>query len=151
MTAGTHCILHNENTLQKAYGLDASQSGKNEVWSWSVFIYFYLKKKSTFSFTQKYIVKVFPYLFFCIKKLFIFNWRIIALQYCVGFCHISTWISHSYTYVRSLLNLPPTPSHPSWRSQSPSLSSLSHIPNRHWLSILHMIVCRFPCYFLHSF
>ena len=25
---------------------------------------------------------------------FIFNWRIIALQYCVGFCHISTWNSH---------------------------------------------------------
>ena len=24
----------------------------------------------------------------------IFNWRIIAFQYCVGFCHISTWISH---------------------------------------------------------
>ena len=26
--------------------------------------------------------------------LFIFNWRIVALQYCVGFCHTSTWISH---------------------------------------------------------
>ena len=25
---------------------------------------------------------------------FIFNWRIIALQYCVGCCHILTWISH---------------------------------------------------------
>ena len=24
------------------------------------------------------------------------NWRIIALQYCVGFFHISTWISHRY-------------------------------------------------------
>ena len=28
----------------------------------------------------------------------IFNWRIIALQ-CVGFWHISTWISHRYTYI----------------------------------------------------
>jgi len=26
---------------------------------------------------------------------FIFNWRIITLQYCVGFCHTSKWISHS--------------------------------------------------------
>ena len=26
--------------------------------------------------------------------LFIFNWRIVALQYCVGFCHTSTWICH---------------------------------------------------------
>ena len=29
--------------------------------------------------------------------LFIFNRRIIALQYCVGFCHTSTWISRRYT------------------------------------------------------
>ena len=42
----------------------------------------------------------------------IFNGKIIALQYCVGFCHTATWISHRYTYVPSLLNLPPT-SHPS--------------------------------------
>ena len=42
-----------------------------------------------------------------LKKV-IFNWRIVALQYCVGFCHLSTWISHRYTYVSSLLNLPPT-------------------------------------------
>ena len=40
-----------------------------------------------------------------------FNWRIIALQYCVGFCHTSTWISHRYIYVPSLLKLAPT-SHP---------------------------------------
>ena len=24
----------------------------------------------------------------------IFHWKIIAFQYCFGFCHISTWISH---------------------------------------------------------
>ena len=30
----------------------------------------------------------------------------VALQYCVGFCHISTWISHWYMYVSLLLNLP---------------------------------------------
>ena len=42
--------------------------------------------------------------------LFIFNWKIIALQYCVGFWN-TTWISHRYVYIPSLLNLPPT-SHP---------------------------------------
>ena len=36
-----------------------------------------------------------------------FYWRIIALQNCVVFCQTSTWISHRYTYVPSLLNLPP--------------------------------------------
>ena len=42
---------------------------------------------------------------------FIFHWKITGLRCCVGFCHISTWISHRYTCVPSLLNLPPT-SHP---------------------------------------
>ena len=54
---------------------------------------------------------------------FIFNWRIIALQYRVGFCQTSTWISHRYTYVSSLLNLPPhaTP-------LGCSVQSLSRVP-----------------------
>ena len=46
------------------------------------------------------------------------HWRTIALQYCVGFCHPSAWISHRCTYVPSLLNLPPPPT-PSRLSQSP--------------------------------
>ena len=29
-----------------------------------------------------------------VVNLFIFNWRVIALQYCVGFCHTTTWINH---------------------------------------------------------
>ena len=41
----------------------------------------------------------------------IFYWRIIALQCCIDFCHTTMWISHKYTYIRSILNLPPT-SHP---------------------------------------
>ena len=49
-----------------------------------------------------------PFFFF---KLFICNWRIIALQYCVGFCHTSAWIRHRYTHAPSILNLPAT-SHP---------------------------------------
>ena len=40
----------------------------------------------------------------------IFNWRISALQYCVGFCHASTLISHRHTYVLFLL-IPPPPPH----------------------------------------
>ena len=33
------------------------------------------------------------------KNLFIFDWRIIVLQYCVGFYLISTWISHRHVCV----------------------------------------------------
>ena len=32
-----------------------------------------------------------------------FNWRIITLQHCDGFCHTPSWISHRYTRVPSLL------------------------------------------------
>ena len=42
------------------------------------------------------------------QNLLIFNWRIIALECCVGFCHTSTRISHRHTYVPSLCSLPPT-------------------------------------------
>ena len=38
----------------------------------------------------------------------LFYWRIIALQNFVVFYQTSTWISHRFTYVPSLLNLPPT-------------------------------------------
>ena len=41
------------------------------------------------------------------EGLFVFIWRIIALQCCGGFCHTSTGISHRYTHVPSLP--PPTP------------------------------------------
>ena len=42
-----------------------------------------------------------------------FNWRIITLQYCNGFCHTSIWISHRYTccplHHEPLSHLPPRP------------------------------------------
>ena len=38
----------------------------------------------------------------------IFNWRITALQCCVGFCHPTMWISRKYTCISSFLSLPPT-------------------------------------------
>ena len=51
--------------------------------------------------------------FHCAPTLFFFfKWRIIALQNFV-FCQTSTWISHGYTHIPSLLKLPtislPTP------------------------------------------
>ena len=34
----------------------------------------------------------------------LFNCRIIALQFCAGFCHTTMWISCKYTYIPSLLS-----------------------------------------------
>ena len=55
-------------------------------------------------------------IFFFLLNLF-FIWRTIALQYYVGFCHTTTWISHNYISILSLWNLPPHPIHPSRSSQ----------------------------------
>ena len=44
---------------------------------------------------------------------------------------------------------PPSPSHPSRLLPNPSLSSLRHTANSHWLSILP-IAMLFPCYSLHT-
>ena len=38
---------------------------------------------------------------------FFFSWRLITLQYCSGFCHTLTWISHGFTCVPH----PEPPSH----------------------------------------
>ena len=46
---------------------------------------------------------------------------------------------------------PPSLSHCSRLLQIPSVRTLSHIANFHWLSILHTVVYMLPCYFIFSF
>ena len=56
-----------------------------------------------------FIDKVMTLVFF-FSFIFI-SWRLITLQYCSGFCHTLTWISHGFTCVPhpSLPRLPPHP------------------------------------------
>ena len=76
--------------------------------------------------------------------LFIFNWRITALQCCVSFC-CWTPVNQSYVYICPLPPAPPsyTPPHPTRLSMActpcaPTAATL-------WLSILHTVVCMFQC------
>ena len=76
---------------------------------------------------------------------FIFNWRIIALQYCIGFCHIPTRISHRHAYVPTLLILPPSPL---GCHRAPDLSSCVIEQISTGCVILHMEMCMLQCYSL---
>ena len=60
-----------------------------------------------------------------------------TLQYCSGFCHTLTWISHGYTCVphpEATSHLPPHPISLGHLS-APALSTLSHASNLDWRSI----------------
>ena len=60
--------------------------------------------KQALPMTYHYIIS----LFYIIIYLFIYKWRIIALQYCIGFYQTLAWISHRFTHVPSHLSIPPT-------------------------------------------
>ena len=78
----------------------------------------------------------------CVSFFFFFNWRLITLQYCGGFCHTFTWISHGCTCVPH----PETPSHippdaiPQGGPSGLALSALFHASNLDWWSISHMVI-----------
>ena len=81
-----------------------------------------------------------------------FNWRLITLHYCGGFCHTLTWASHGCTCVPH----PEPPSHfpphpiPLGCPSTPALSALFHASNLDWSSISHIVIYMFQCYSLKS-
>ena len=83
------------------------------------------------------------------KKIYL-NWRIIALQYCDGFCHKSIWIGHRHVSPILTTLLPASLPHPSRLSQSTALSALLHASRSHWSSVLHMVIYMFQCFSLIS-
>ena len=83
-------------------------------------------------------------------KINLFNWRLITLHYCSGFCHTWTWISHGYTCVphpEPPSHIPPHPI-PQGHPGAPALSTLSHASNLDWWSISRRIIYMFQCYSL---
>ena len=81
-----------------------------------------------------------------------FNWRLITLQYCGGFCYTFTWISQGCTCVPHSappFHLPPHPI-PQGHPSAPALSTLSHASNLDWRSVSHTTIYMFQCYSLKS-
>ena len=79
---------------------------------------------------------------------FIFiSWRLITLQYCSGFCHTLTWISHGVACVPHSDPLSPFPPHPiPLSSQCTSPEHLSHASNLGWWSVSPLRVYLFQWY-----
>ena len=75
-------------------------------------------------------IKAFYFYYYYFSFIFI-SWRLIILQYCSGFCHTLTWISHGFTCVPHpdpSSRLPPHPI-PLGLPSAPALSTcLMHHP-----------------------
>ena len=74
-------------------------------------------------------------------KFIYFNWRLITLQYCGGFCHTLAWISHECTCG----SLSWSPLHLCF-PRTPALSAVPQTSNLHWSSVLHIVIYLFQCY-----
>ena len=87
------------------------------------------------------------FLLFFFYLIIYFNWRLITLHYCGGFCHTFTWVNHGYTCVphsespSHLAFHPITLGHPS----APALNILYHALNLDWQFVSHMIIYIFHC------
>ena len=84
-------------------------------------------------------------------KFIYFNWKLITLQYCSGFCHRheSAMGVHVFPILNPPSHVPPHPiplGHPS----VPALSTLSHASNLHWWFVSHMKIYMFQCDSLRS-
>ena len=91
------------------------------------------------------------YLYF-FKYVIYFNLRLIALQYCSGFHHTSTRISHGCTCVPHPEPSSHLPPHPIFQRPPSSLvlNALSHALNLDWQSISHIVIHMFQYYSFRS-
>ena len=102
-------------------------------------------------YTIPIIISIFEFFCFYFKFIY-FNSRLITLQYCSGFCHTLTRISHGCTCVphpEPFSHHPPQPN-PLGHPSAPAPSILSHASNLDWRSVSHMIIYMFQCYSLRS-
>ena len=51
------------------------------------------------NYASLFIFYAYLFFFFFFPPFIFISWRLIALQYCGGFCHTLTWISHGFTCI----------------------------------------------------
>ena len=88
------------------------------------------------------------YSFFKKIKFIYFEWRLITLQYCIGFAIINMNLPQMYTCSQSFTPLqPPSPYHSSGSSQCTSPSFLIHLQpnNSSWSLLLGFCICWSIC------
>ena len=93
-----------------------------------------MKQQTGSKLGKEYIKAVLLYMLIFLSSFIYFYWRPIILQYCGGFCHILTWISHGCTCTSlSWTPLPlPSSSHPLGYPSAQALSGLLHASNMDW-------------------
>ena len=101
-------------------------SSKNICFYWFIILFCFVLLQQSFLFFN-----FFPFIFI--------SWRPITLQYCSGFCHTLTWISHGFTCVP----------HPDPPSRLPPIPSLWVFPvHQSWALVLciqpGLVVCFTP-------
>ena len=86
------------------------------------------------------------------SSIFFFNWRLITLQHCGGFCRTLTSISHGCTCIHLSQNPLPSPSTaiPLGCLSALALNALFHALNLNWSSISQKVIYMFQCYSLKS-
>ena len=100
-----HCLQRRISSAACPFALQLHPFTLNESLSWFFFglnfscfyfILFFLNVHNI----QTFILFFSKILYFIIFFPFMFiSWRLITLQYCSGFCHTLTWISHVFTCV----------------------------------------------------
>ena len=89
------------------------------------------------------------FIIFFYHKFIYFNWRLITLQYCIGFAihqHESAMGVHVFPILNPRLHLPPPHTIPLGHPSAPAPSILYDASNLHWRFISHMIIYMFQCH-----
>ena len=82
------------------------------------------------------------------NKFIYFNWRLITLQYCIGFAihhHESATGIHVFLFLNPTSNLPPR-THPLGHPSAPAPSIQYQASNLDWRFVSYMILYMFKCH-----